>query len=215
MAHTWPSRRTQMDEPWHTHEWSWHTWLVGSLKLSVSFAKEPYKRDYILQKRPIILRSLLIVATPYECVHALNAYACVCVCQQACCWNGHLRIVCRNIAVQCSVMKCDAVMCARENARCWDGHARIVCCSVAVCCSMLRCVAVSCGMLQYYAVSCWDGHTRIVCGNVCIDTHTYTHTQTTTLLPHTATHCNTLPHTATYCNKSERILQETHLPTSQ
>jgi len=61
-------------------------WLreVGSLKLNVSFAKEPYKRDYILQKRPIIsilcqrdlkddilpkrpniLRSLLIVATPY------------------------------------------------------------------------------------------------------------------------------------------------------
>jgi len=30
----------------------------------VSFAKEPYKRDYILQKGPIILRSLLIVATP-------------------------------------------------------------------------------------------------------------------------------------------------------
>ena len=30
----------------------------------VSFAKEPYKRDDILQKRLIILRSLLIVATP-------------------------------------------------------------------------------------------------------------------------------------------------------
>jgi len=28
-------------------------------------AKEPCKRDYILQKRPRILRSLLIVATPY------------------------------------------------------------------------------------------------------------------------------------------------------
>ena len=40
--------------------------LVGSLKLYVSFAKEPYKRDYILQKRPTILRSLLIVATPYQ-----------------------------------------------------------------------------------------------------------------------------------------------------
>ena len=38
--------------------------LVGSLKLQVSFAKEPYKRDYILQKRPTILRSLLIVAAP-------------------------------------------------------------------------------------------------------------------------------------------------------
>jgi len=39
--------------------------LVGSLKIEVSFAKEPNKRDYILQKRPIILRSLLTVATPY------------------------------------------------------------------------------------------------------------------------------------------------------
>jgi len=38
--------------------------LVGSLKLQVSFAKEPYKRDDILQKRPMILRSLPIVATP-------------------------------------------------------------------------------------------------------------------------------------------------------
>ena len=39
--------------------------LVGSLKLQVSFAKEPYKTDDILQKRRIILRSLLIEATPY------------------------------------------------------------------------------------------------------------------------------------------------------
>ena len=41
-------------------------WLrvVGSLKLKVSFAKEPYIRDYILQKSPVILRSLQIVATP-------------------------------------------------------------------------------------------------------------------------------------------------------
>ena len=30
----------------------------------VSFAKEPYKKDDVPQKRPIILRSLLIVATP-------------------------------------------------------------------------------------------------------------------------------------------------------
>ena len=39
--------------------------LVGSLKLQLSFAKEPYKRDDILQKRPVNLRGLLIVATPY------------------------------------------------------------------------------------------------------------------------------------------------------
>ena len=47
----------------HTHM-GWLR-LVGSFKLQVSFAKEPYKRDYILPKRPIILRSLLIEATPY------------------------------------------------------------------------------------------------------------------------------------------------------
>jgi len=40
--------------------------LVGSISLQVSFAKEPCKRDYILQKGPVILRSLLIVANPYQ-----------------------------------------------------------------------------------------------------------------------------------------------------
>jgi len=44
------------------HDMGWLL-LVGSLKLQVSFAKEPYKRDDILQKRHIMLLSLLIVAT--------------------------------------------------------------------------------------------------------------------------------------------------------
>ena len=39
--------------------------LVGSIKWWVSFAKEPYRRDDILQKRPIILSILLTVATPW------------------------------------------------------------------------------------------------------------------------------------------------------
>ena len=39
--------------------------LVGSSKLQVSFAKEPCKREDTLQKRPIILSSLPIVASPY------------------------------------------------------------------------------------------------------------------------------------------------------
>jgi len=38
--------------------------LVGSLILQISFAKETYRRGDILQKRPIILRSLLVVGTP-------------------------------------------------------------------------------------------------------------------------------------------------------
>ena len=37
-------------------------------KIWVSFAKEPYKRDYILYKRPIILSILLAVAT----LHVVN-----------------------------------------------------------------------------------------------------------------------------------------------
>jgi len=40
--------------------------LVGSIKLQVSFAKEAYKRDDILQKRPIILSIVLTVATPKD-----------------------------------------------------------------------------------------------------------------------------------------------------
>jgi len=42
-------------------------WLQSlvSIQLQVSFAKETYKRDDILQKRPMILSILLTVATPY------------------------------------------------------------------------------------------------------------------------------------------------------
>ena len=66
-------------------------WLrvVGSLKVQVSFAKEPQKRDNILQKRPVILRSLLIVATP---LHSIVCYLHVCM--------GWLRLVgCLKIQV--------------------------------------------------------------------------------------------------------------------
>jgi len=53
--------------------------LVGSLKLYVSFAKQSYKRDNMLQKRPAILGSLLIVSTSYnasvfQAVMACQAY---------------------------------------------------------------------------------------------------------------------------------------------
>jgi len=34
-------------------------------KTYVSFAKETYKKNHTLQKRPIFLRSLLIIAAPY------------------------------------------------------------------------------------------------------------------------------------------------------
>ena len=47
--------------------YSYMEWLrlVGSLKLSVSFAEHSLFYRALLHKKPIILRSLLIVATPY------------------------------------------------------------------------------------------------------------------------------------------------------
>jgi len=62
--------------------------LVGSQKLQVSFSKEPYKRDHILQKRHIFLNSLLLTAIQYECARDLrNSEVCVwyieCVCDMA------------------------------------------------------------------------------------------------------------------------------------
>jgi len=50
-------------------------WLVGSIKLQVSFAKEPNKRDNILQKGPIILSILLTVATPYPAIQMVKGYS--------------------------------------------------------------------------------------------------------------------------------------------
>jgi len=71
---------THMTESWHTYEWVMvricesfmaHIYecviwlqLVGSLKLQVSFADYSLSYRALLQKRPVSLRSLLIVATP-------------------------------------------------------------------------------------------------------------------------------------------------------
>jgi len=55
---------TLLLQTWHICNSMGWLRLVGSLKSYVSFAKEPYKRDDILQKRHEVLRSLLTVATP-------------------------------------------------------------------------------------------------------------------------------------------------------
>ena len=64
----WPATHFQTSQDtnfvWYIFGIGWLQ-LVGSFKSQVSFTKEPYKRDCILQKRPMILRNLLIVATPY------------------------------------------------------------------------------------------------------------------------------------------------------
>jgi len=65
--------------------------LIGTLKSSDSFAEYSLFYRALLQKRPIILRSLLIVTTPYHLL-SLSSYhsspvcvcACVCVCVRVC-----------------------------------------------------------------------------------------------------------------------------------
>jgi len=59
---SWVSEILMCHTAWYHMGW---LRLVGSIKSYISFAKEPYKRDNILQKRPIILSTLLTVATPY------------------------------------------------------------------------------------------------------------------------------------------------------
>ena len=80
------NRRPNMCDMTHSREMSFcaHAdqymgWLrlVGFLKLYFYFAKETYKRDDILQKRLMILRSLLNVATPYSSTAWHDSVMCV------------------------------------------------------------------------------------------------------------------------------------------
>ena len=48
-----------------THMYMGWLWLVGSIKLNVSFAKEPNKRDNILQKRPRMLYHIYATCIPH------------------------------------------------------------------------------------------------------------------------------------------------------
>ena len=98
--------------------------LVGSFKSQVSFAKYRLFYRALLQKRPMILRSLLIVATPLlvGSLHTKNKTLS----------RTHIK---SRSAVCCSVLQCVAVCCS------------VLQCA-AVCCSVLRCVAVCCSVSQ-------------------------------------------------------------------
>jgi len=153
----------------------------------------------LLQKSPIILRSLRIVATPYqnisvECDRVYSVIFFFLWCVAVCCQRLHCISVC------CSVLQCK---CAASRVGChrvYSVHFVMVCCCVlscvAVCCSVLQCNTVPCiawrmterilrdvghGVLQFVAVCCQ-----------CFQCE------------HIATHCNTLQHTATRCNTLQR-----------
>ena len=78
--------------------------LVGSLKLQVSFAEFSLFDRALLQKRPVILKSLLIVATPYLYMSLPYNSAIQHQCKSA----GVLQ----SVAVCCSVLKFVAGCCS-------------------------------------------------------------------------------------------------------
>jgi len=58
----------------HTHTLMGRLILEGPLKSQVSFAEYRLFYRSLLQKRPIIVRSLLVAATPYKQMHARTLY---------------------------------------------------------------------------------------------------------------------------------------------
>ena len=123
------------------------------------------------EKRPMILRSLLTIATPYQYFVCgefaprvgllkgknlkTSAHCWICYCSAVlqcvvvCCSVLQCVVVCCSVlqcvAVCCSVLQCVAVFCSVLQCV-------AVCCSV--CCSVLQCVAFCCSVLQSVAVGC-------------------------------------------------------------
>ena len=56
----------------HPEEWYGVASVSRIDKMIGLFCKKPYKRDYILQKRPTILSILLTVATPYVSIRGVT-----------------------------------------------------------------------------------------------------------------------------------------------
>jgi len=80
VRHSMPASMSHTNASYLPYEWVMpHLWtrhmgwlrLVGFLKLYVSFAEYSLFYRSFLQKRPTILRSLLIVANPYHVRHSL------------------------------------------------------------------------------------------------------------------------------------------------
>ena len=69
-------KRSLPEKPTHNMRW---TQLVGSLKLQVSFAEYCLFYRALLQKRHIILRSVLIVATPYVHMPGKGVHIYICI----------------------------------------------------------------------------------------------------------------------------------------
>ena len=170
--------------------------LVASLKLQVSFAEYRLLYRALLQKRPIILRSLLIVAPPHRWnitifIHLPQCvFACVCVCACVCmyvcvcviqCHGEHLR---RRLIIAFDAQVC---VCAYVSVH------LCVCVFVNMCVCLCVCVCVCvCACMSYPLPPTYTSHP---CCKVARMTTYTTHYHT---LQHAATHYDMLQHAATH-----------------
>jgi len=110
--------------------------LVGSLKLYVSLKNIGLFCRALLQKRPIILRSLLIVATPYVILRKIALWGLIHIITIIHIITAELRSQLTNVFAPQNHYRADICK---------------VCC---MCCGVLQCVAVCCSVLQCVAVCC-------------------------------------------------------------
>ena len=165
----------------------WWLRLAGSLKLQVSFAKEPYHRDDIQQKRPTIFRSLLFIATLYVIQNIESRRTSTQEIEMSKMFsNWSNRILYRSeITFVWSMFFFDAAAAKWSHdslcPKCWPLHVSWVCILLqhAATHSATRCNTL-CNTLQYTARHC--------------------HTLQRNTLQHTATHCNALQYTSMHCN---------------
>jgi len=176
-------------------------WLrfVGSLKWYVSFAKEPYNRDDILQKRPVILRSLLIVATPYQGRRqgALQAQLAATRCKA----QQHTAMHCnamQRTATHCNVLQRTATYCYTQvQARKQEAvQARTRC-------NTLQRTATHCNARQHTSTR----EKARNCPGTNLPQYTATHTHCNAM-QRTTTHYNALQHNAMHQNTAAHRYQE-------
>ena len=135
--------------------------LVSSLELSVSFAEGRLFYRALLQKRPLILSSLLILATPLTTEDQSRFF------------ENVLKKLANYRSLVQNVVSFIGLFCKRDlQSRLFENVciSHIPCCSVlqcvAACCSVLQCVAVCGSVLQRVAACCSVWQCVAVCCSV-------------------------------------------------
>ena len=136
-------------------------WLrsVGSLKLQIAFAEYRLFYRALLHKRPIILRSLLIVDTPYVVIQSVYSYSKLQ-------YNLFIRIVCCNTI--CLFTQCVAI---QRVYSCSVLHYNL--CILMICCNTICIFAQFVAIQSVYSHGLFQYNLYILivcCNTICVFT---------------------------------------------